>query len=47
MEIRKGFEMPISVMIAIVIAVLFVAVFWATFSGFFDQASQTGLELIE
>lgn len=44
---RKGFEMPVSAVIAIVLGVLFVAAYWAALSGYFDTSIQQALGLAE
>lgn len=44
---RKGFEMPISAVLAIVLGVLFVAAYWAAVSGYFDSGVQQASGLME
>lgn len=44
---RKGFEMPVSVVIAIIIGVLFVAAYWASLSGFFGESVNQATNLTE
>ena len=44
--VRKGFQMSISAVIAIVISVIFVAVLVSSFTGVFDTASSTALNML-
>lgn len=44
---RKGFEMPISVVLAIILGVLFVAAYWGAVSGYFDSSVQQATGLAE
>ncbi|WP_414837878.1 hypothetical protein ACK3SF_00530 [Candidatus Nanosalina sp. VS9-1] len=44
---RKGFDMPISAVLAIVLGVLFIAAYWAAVSGYFDTTAQQATGLAE
>ncbi len=44
---RKGFEMPISAVIAIVLGVLFVAAYWTAASGYFEIGVEQAQEIGE
>ena len=44
---RKGFDMPISVVIAILIGVLFLAAYWGSMSSFFGESVNHATNLTE
>jgi hypothetical protein len=46
-DLRKGFQMSISVMLTVVLGALFVAAVWAASAGMFEAGTEQAKEFME